>query len=267
MKIRIQHRTTYSYSQPVKFGQHRIMVRPREGHDVHIESSVLDISPGAHHPLDARRQRQQPGQGRLSPSRRTSSSSTANWSSNSTTPTRSISSSRNRGPLSVRLRSREPAPNLHRLHGRSCIRATRRALREWQAQFWKPGDKIETFALLQRINRHIFENFKYQRRDEAGRPNAGGNAEEKQRLVPRLRHAAARGLPLLGTGGAFCQRLHAVRGDRGRRRFDSRMDGSLSSRRGMEGLRSDLRRHDRRAARHRRGLAQPGKRRAHRRFV
>jgi transglutaminase-like putative cysteine protease len=45
MKIRIQHRTTYRYSQPVTFGQHRIMVRPREGHDLHIESSALDISP------------------------------------------------------------------------------------------------------------------------------------------------------------------------------------------------------------------------------
>ena len=31
MKIRIRHRTTYNYSQPVSFGQHKIMVRPREG--------------------------------------------------------------------------------------------------------------------------------------------------------------------------------------------------------------------------------------------
>ncbi len=48
MKIRIQHRTTYHYHEPVTFGQHRIMVRPREGHDLHIESSVLEISPPAH---------------------------------------------------------------------------------------------------------------------------------------------------------------------------------------------------------------------------
>ncbi len=45
MKIRIQHRTTYHYNHPVTFGQHRIMARPREGHDVHIESSILEISP------------------------------------------------------------------------------------------------------------------------------------------------------------------------------------------------------------------------------
>src|SRR5476649_2352944 len=45
MKIRIRHRTTYHYNQPVSIGQHKIMIRPREGHDVHIESSVLEISP------------------------------------------------------------------------------------------------------------------------------------------------------------------------------------------------------------------------------
>jgi transglutaminase-like putative cysteine protease len=45
MKIRIRHRTTYHYSEPVSFGEHRIMVRPREGHDVHIESSILEIHP------------------------------------------------------------------------------------------------------------------------------------------------------------------------------------------------------------------------------
>src|SRR5271155_5320183 len=45
MKIRIRHRTTYNYSQLVKFGQHKIMIRPREGHDLHIESSVLEITP------------------------------------------------------------------------------------------------------------------------------------------------------------------------------------------------------------------------------
>ena len=33
------------YHTPVIFGPHRALVRPREGHDVHIESSVLEIEP------------------------------------------------------------------------------------------------------------------------------------------------------------------------------------------------------------------------------
>ena len=45
MKIRIQHRTTYRYAEPVRLGPHRVMVRPREGHDLHIESSILTIRP------------------------------------------------------------------------------------------------------------------------------------------------------------------------------------------------------------------------------
>lgn len=46
-RLRITHTTRYEYSEPVTFGPHRIMVRPREGHDVHIESSVLNITPEA----------------------------------------------------------------------------------------------------------------------------------------------------------------------------------------------------------------------------
>jgi transglutaminase-like putative cysteine protease len=46
-RIRIVHRTEYRYSQPVKFGPHRALLRPREGHDVHIARSRLEVFPGA----------------------------------------------------------------------------------------------------------------------------------------------------------------------------------------------------------------------------
>ena len=35
-RMRIIHKTEYSYKQPVRFGPHRAMMRPREGHDAHI---------------------------------------------------------------------------------------------------------------------------------------------------------------------------------------------------------------------------------------
>jgi transglutaminase-like putative cysteine protease len=44
-RLRIAHLTEYRYSSPVTLGPHRLLLRPREGHDVHIESSRLDISP------------------------------------------------------------------------------------------------------------------------------------------------------------------------------------------------------------------------------
>lgn len=46
-RIRIIHNTEYHYNEPVTFGPHRAMVRPREGHDLHIVSSKLEIEPAA----------------------------------------------------------------------------------------------------------------------------------------------------------------------------------------------------------------------------
>jgi transglutaminase-like putative cysteine protease len=44
-RIRIQHLTEYTFAAPVTFNTHRLLIRPREGHDVRIESSKLAISP------------------------------------------------------------------------------------------------------------------------------------------------------------------------------------------------------------------------------
>lgn len=44
-RIEIVHSTHYEYPEPVQFLKHRLLVRPREGHDIRIESSRLDISP------------------------------------------------------------------------------------------------------------------------------------------------------------------------------------------------------------------------------
>jgi len=44
-RLRIQHLTDYRFTTPVSLNQHRLLLRPREGHDVRIESSRLSISP------------------------------------------------------------------------------------------------------------------------------------------------------------------------------------------------------------------------------
>ncbi|MEO6359905.1 MAG: transglutaminase family protein [Sphingomicrobium sp.] len=43
--LTISHVTSYSYRQPVAFGEHRIFVRPRESHDQHLLESRLVIDP------------------------------------------------------------------------------------------------------------------------------------------------------------------------------------------------------------------------------
>lgn len=45
--LRIQHRTRYQYAYPVTFGMHRLLMRPREGHDLRVENHVLSVSPNA----------------------------------------------------------------------------------------------------------------------------------------------------------------------------------------------------------------------------
>jgi len=44
-RLRIEHRTSYTYPRPVQLGRHRLVIRPREGHDLRVESMILDITP------------------------------------------------------------------------------------------------------------------------------------------------------------------------------------------------------------------------------
>jgi transglutaminase-like putative cysteine protease len=43
--LTIHHKTEYRYAHPVAFGEHRIMLRPRDGHDLRVLKSSLEIGP------------------------------------------------------------------------------------------------------------------------------------------------------------------------------------------------------------------------------
>ncbi|MDB5582133.1 MAG: transglutaminase-like [Bradyrhizobium sp.] len=43
--LTIHHKTEYRYAHPVAFGEHRIMLRPRDGHDLRMLSGNLEIAP------------------------------------------------------------------------------------------------------------------------------------------------------------------------------------------------------------------------------
>jgi len=166
MKIRIQHRTTCNYSQPVWFGQHKIMVRPREGHDLHIESSVLEISP-AH---TIRWMRDVNGNS-LAKIDFTQQASQLSFYSELVLRQYDVN------PLDFILEEGavtypfvydadslpELTPFMPLLYPRDAA-----VLRGWLGQFWKPGDRIQTITLLQNVNMHINRTFRYQRRDDPG---------------------------------------------------------------------------------------------------
>ncbi len=166
MKIRIQHRTTYSYKQPVTFGEHRIMIRPREGHDVHIESSVLEIHPA--HSIRWMRDVNGNSLAKIVFSER---------AAELVFYSELVLTQYDTNPLDFLMEESavnypfvyepESLPELTPFMAILYPRATA-SLREWLMQFYKPGDKIRTIDLLQRINLHICKNFRYSRRDAAG---------------------------------------------------------------------------------------------------
>jgi transglutaminase-like putative cysteine protease len=45
--LNVRHKTTYTYRQPVQFGEHRLMCRPRDSHDLRLIDTSLVISPPA----------------------------------------------------------------------------------------------------------------------------------------------------------------------------------------------------------------------------
>ena len=48
--VTIRHLTTYRYRRPVAFGEHRMMLHPRDSHDQRVIQADLRISPRAEKP-------------------------------------------------------------------------------------------------------------------------------------------------------------------------------------------------------------------------
>lgn len=166
MKIHIQHRTTYRYKQPVTFGPHLIMMRPREGHDIHIERSILDIKPA--HTIHWIRD--------------VNGNSIAKVDFSEPSETLDIYSELDlqhydSNPLDFQLDSSAVNyPFVYQPGSKSELSAftliiypkDTDALTHWLTQFWKPGETVETMTLLQKLNQHIHDTFTYQRRDDPG---------------------------------------------------------------------------------------------------
>jgi transglutaminase-like putative cysteine protease len=47
--LTVRHTTAYSYSEPVQLGEHRMMFRPRESHDLRLLKARLEITPQPTH--------------------------------------------------------------------------------------------------------------------------------------------------------------------------------------------------------------------------
>jgi transglutaminase-like putative cysteine protease len=166
-RLKIVHRTRYEFPNTVRLGPHRLLLRPREGHEVHIESSLLETSPPA----------------TLHWLRDIYDNSVAIASFDVPTTQLMIDSEVivqhfDVAPLDFLVA--EEAVNYPFRYDPDTAAVLRpylvdvdepvehEALRSWLAQRWHAGEQVQTYTLLQRLCRDIQQTLTYQAREYPG---------------------------------------------------------------------------------------------------
>ena len=165
-RIRITHVTEYYYHTPVTFGPHRALVRPREGHDLHIASSRLTIEPAA----AVRWVRDVYGNSIAiinftEPARRLRVFSEVDVDLYD-----DISIDCVVDPLAQSYPFHYPASEQVEIipYRLPSYPHDGPALQTWLSDLYGPGHLINTSELLNKLNSHIHESFQYRRREEPG---------------------------------------------------------------------------------------------------
>jgi len=165
-RIRITHVTEYHYHAPVTFGPHRAMLRPREGHDLHIESSRLKIEPKA----NVRWLRDVYGNSIAiitftEPAQKLSLFSEMNVDLYDDTPIDCVTD-----PIAQSYPFQYPANEQVEIipYRLPSYPHDGPALQEWLLDNYRPGQIINTSELLNKLNTRIYDSFQYLRREEPG---------------------------------------------------------------------------------------------------
>jgi transglutaminase-like putative cysteine protease len=165
-RLRIEHLTTYQFGAPVELGPHQLLIRPREGHDVRIEASLLNIRPA----------------NAVKWHRDFYGNSVGTVRFSETSDILSIASDVTiqhfeENPFDFLL---VPAATHYPFeyaddermellpYQTLCYPEDRTALAEWISRFWIVGQRWETFTLLDWINKGIASGFAYAKRDSPG---------------------------------------------------------------------------------------------------
>lgn len=165
-RIRIIHQTEYHYHQPVTFGPHRALMRPREDHDQRIVGGRFELEPAAE----------------------------VRWlrdiydnSAAVITFTQPSAKLRVFSEVDVDLRDEEPVECLIEPAASSFPFQYARdeqvelvpyrlpsyphdgpALQQWLLDLYRPGQLIGTYELLNRLNTRIHQSLRYSARESAG---------------------------------------------------------------------------------------------------
>jgi transglutaminase-like putative cysteine protease len=165
-RYKIIHRTYYNYSSSVTLGSHNLLLRPRESHELRIESFALKSTPEA----------------KIFWHRDVEDNSVAVATFDTPTQQLFIESTviiqhYNESPLNFIVSDYAINYPFKYLANDNFILSsymvlpneeTRTLLNNWICNIYKYNEIIQTYTLLQKLTTYIFENFTYKVREEAG---------------------------------------------------------------------------------------------------
>jgi transglutaminase-like putative cysteine protease len=176
-RIHIQHTTTYSYDNPVTFSPHALLVRPREGHDLRIESSQLAMTPA--HTMRWHRDAYDNCVGM------------ASYHESSTiliVESGVVVQHFDEAPLDFLVAESAlhfpfhyaPAERLDLIsYVTPIFPDDTQALHNWVHQFWQHGQIVETYVLLDQINSAISTHMAYMMREAPGVQSPGSTLAQQ----------------------------------------------------------------------------------------
>ena len=165
-RYKIIHRTYYNYSGEVTLGPHNLLLRPREDHELRIESLALKITPTAtllwHRDVEG------------------NSVAIAKFdlpTNQLVIESEVIIQQFNEAPLNFMVAYYAiEYPFAYQSDDQVLLapymalpeQETRNEVHQWIANFWQPGEPIQTYTLLQRLATHIYQTLSYRVREAPG---------------------------------------------------------------------------------------------------
>ena len=164
-RIQISHKTRYSFAGRVALGPHRLMLRPREGHNLLVESSKLQIEPAA-----VLRWHSDAFDNSIAVA------SFALPASELIIASQVVVQHYDDTPFDFIVADHAVDYPFFYSQSEAAILAPYRArtdrlsaiVGEWQSSIWRADEPIQTFGLLIRLNSRLHSDFPYQAREEEG---------------------------------------------------------------------------------------------------
>jgi transglutaminase-like putative cysteine protease len=165
-RLKILHRTYYNFGTPVQLQPHRLLLRPREGPGLHIESAHIDIQPAAKSrwlrdvydncveiaTFDT-------------PTMQLAIVSECVVQQYDETPLDFLVAD---GAVNYPFSYDAPSLEVLRPYLSRAAQADQAAVEAWVRRHWYPGEPVQTYTLLARLCTSINQSFMYQIREQPG---------------------------------------------------------------------------------------------------